>query len=84
MKDDTKASRCDQRSNTKAELFSFYERRKDPTEFLTDNDFAVAMTNTKKITCKSNELIILVKNWIFEKDINTCVLLLNWNGNARI
>ena len=46
----------------------FYERGKDPTEILTDNDFTVGMRNMKKITCRTNELINLVKIWMIEKE----------------
>ena len=43
--------------------------KKKTTEVLTDKYFTVAMRNMKKITCRPNELINLVKNWMIEKDI---------------
>ena len=71
MKVETKASRCDQRKKAKAELFSFYECGKDSTGVLTDKYFTIAMRNMKKITCRANELINLVKNWMIKKRHNT-------------
>ena len=59
-----------ERNKAKTLLHQYYERRKDPNEILTDDDYNATMKNMKKITSRTNELINMVKNWMVENSIN--------------
>ena len=61
IKDETKASLCDERREAKDELFSFHECGKYQTEVLTEKISYFYYEKYKKIACRTNELVHLVK-----------------------